>query len=252
MWIALITLGEKNMRKKRKRFGYYLYAFLMLILTIANITIATFLLTYVQKIKVTGTKFSTDSQIVSLLKEDPFTINSIYAVAKYKMGSYEIPPYLESMKVSWDMPWGLHVKVKEKQVAGGILTNNAYIYFAEDGTILAKGAEVLEDVVVVEGVKTKKTVLYEPIEMKNEKLFSYILSISEELEKNELFPDRVIWEEESMNLYFGEICVQLGKLNFDEKLVQIPPILTELEGKKGTLHLEHYNEMSTSISFEEN
>lgn len=239
------------MRKKKKKFGYYLYAFLMLILTIANITIATFLLTYVQKIKVTGTKFSTDTQIVSLVKEDPFTMNSIYAVVKYKLGSYEVPPYLKSMKVGFHMPWGLHVKVEEKKVAGGILTNNAYIYFAEDGTILAKGTEVLDDVVVVEGVKTKKTVLYEPIELKNEKVLSYIFSISEELEKNELVPDRVIWEEESMNLYFGEICVQLGKLNFDEKLTQLPPILTELEGKKGILHLEHYNEMSTSISFEE-
>ena len=54
------------MRKKKRKFGYYLYAIVMLMLTIANITIATFLLTYVQKIKVTGTKYSTDSQIISL------------------------------------------------------------------------------------------------------------------------------------------------------------------------------------------
>lgn len=242
----------KKRRKKKKRFGYYLYAFVMLVLTIANITLATFLLTYVQKIKVTGTNFSTDTQIVNLVKEDPFTINSIYAVLKGKLGSYEVPAYLESMKVGWNTPWGLHVKVEEKQVAAGILTNNAYIYFAEDGTILTKGTEVLDNVIVVEGVETKKVALYEPIQVKDEKLFSYILSISEELEKNELFPDRVVWEEDSMNLYFGEICVQLGKLNFDEKIVQVPPILEKLEGKKGILHLEHYNEMSTSISFDEN
>ena len=127
------------MRKKKRKFGYYLYAIVMLMLTIANITIATFLLTYVQKIKVTGTKFSTDSQIVSLVKEDPFTVNSIYAVLKDKAGSYAIPQYLEDVEVSFDMPWGLQVKVKEKQVAAGILTNNAYVYFAEDGTILSKG-----------------------------------------------------------------------------------------------------------------
>ena len=247
----VIEEQPKKRRKKKKRFGYYLYAFLMLVLTIVNITLATFLLTYVQKIKVTGTRFSSDTQIVNLVKEDPLTMNSIYAVLKYKLGSYEIPAYLESMKVSFHMPWGLHVSVEEKQVAGGILTNNAYIYFAEDGTILAKGTEMLDDVGVVEGVKIKKAVLYEPIELKNEKLLSYIFSISEELEKNDLVPERIVWEEESMNLYFGEICVQLGKLNFDEKLIQLPPILTELDGKKGILHLEHYNEMSTSISFEE-
>lgn len=240
------------MRKKKRKFGYYLYAIVMLMLTIANITIATFLLTYVQKIKVTGTKFSTDSQIVSLVKEDPFTVNSIYAVLKDKAGSYAIPQYLEDMKVSFDMPWGLQVKVKEKQVAAGILTNNAYVYFAEDGTILSKGTEVLDDVAVIEGAKTKKLVLYENIELKEEKLFSYIISISEELKKNELIPERVVWEDDSMNLYFGEICVQLGKMNYDEKIVQVPPILEKLEGKQGVLHLEHYNEMSTSVSFEEN
>lgn len=240
------------MRKKKKKFGYYLYAVVMLILTIANITIATFLLTYVQKIKVTGTKFGTEAQIVSLVKEDPLTANSIYAVLKGKAGAYKVPQYLESMNVSFDMPWGLHVKVKEKQVVAGILTNNAYVYFAEDGTILSKGAEVLDDVVIVEGAKTKKLVLFEAIELKNEKLFSYIVSISEELKKNEVTPDRVVWEDDSMNLYFEEICVCLGKMNFDEKIVQVPPILEKLEGKQGVLHLEHYNEMSTSISFEEN
>ena len=75
--------------------------------------------------------------------------------------------------------------------------------------------------------------------------------ISEEVRKEELAPDRLVWEDDSMNLYFGEICVQLGKLNFDEKLIQLPPILEKLEGKKGILHLEHYNEMSSSISFVE-
>ena len=144
------------------------------------------------------------------------------------------------------------MKVKEKQVAAGILTNNAYVYFAEDGTILSKGTEVLDNVVVIEGAKTKKIVLYETIELKDEKLFSYIISISEELKKNELTPERVVWEDDSMNLYFGEICVQLGKMNYDEKIVQVPPILEKLEGKQGVLHLEHYNEMSTSVSFEEN
>ena len=239
------------MKKKKRKFGYYLYALVMLILTIANITIATFLLTYVQKIKVTGTKFSTDSQIVNLVKEDPFTVNSIYAVLKGKAGGYEVPPYLESMKVGFDMPWGLKVKVEEKQVVAGILTNNAYVYFAEDGTILSKGTEVLDNVVVIEGAKIKKSVLYEPLKLKNEKLFAYILSISEELQKNQLNPDRIVWEDDSMNLYFEEICVRLGKINFDEKVIQVPPILEQLEGKQGALHLEHYNEMSTSVSFDE-
>ena len=54
-----------------------------------------------------------------------------------------------------------------------------------------------------------------------------------------------------MNLYFGDICVCLGKINFEEKLVELPPVLEALEGKKGKLHLEHFGEMSKNFSFVE-
>ena len=104
---------------------------------------------------------------------------------------------------------------------------------------------------MVEGLKVGNVKLYQELKIGNEKVFSYIINISHEITERELSPDRLVWEDDSMNLYFGEICVQLGKMNFDEKLTQLPPILEKLEGKKGTLHLEHYSEMSNSISFEE-
>ena len=44
--------------------------------------------------------------------------------------------------------------------------------------IIVFSAKMLDDVGVVEGVKIKKAVLYEPIELKNEKLLSYIFSVS--------------------------------------------------------------------------
>ena len=241
----------RRRRKKKKRFGYYLYAVMILILTVANITIATFLLTYVQRIKVSGTKYSTDSQVVNWIKEDPLTMNSIYAVLKHKIGGREIPAYLESVKVGWNMPWGLQVQVEEKEVIGGVLTNNAYVYFAEDGTVMKKGSAISDEVFMVEGVKVKKGELYQKMELNDEKLFSYITSVLEELKRQELTPDRIIWEDDSMNVYFGDVRIQLGKLNYDEKILHIPPILEKLEGKKGVLHLEHYSEMNTNVSFNE-
>lgn len=241
----------KKRRKKKKRFGYYLYALVILILTVTNILVATFLLTYVQNIEVTGTEHSSEKQVVEWVKEDPFTMNSLYTVAKFKFGKYKLPTYLEDVKVGLNAPWEVCVEVQEKQVAGCILTANAYVYFAEDGTVLVKGSEILESIPVVEGLEVSKTSLYEKLGIKDEKVFSYVINISETIKKNELTPERLVWEDESMNLYFGDVCVQLGKLNFDEKLIQLPPILEKLEGKRGTLHLEHYSEMSKSISFVE-
>ncbi len=240
----------RKRRKKKKKFGYYLYAVMILILTIVNITLATFLLTYVQSITVVGAKYSTKKQVVDLIKEDPLTINSIYAVVKYKVGSYKLPQYLSEMQVGWDMPWRLKVTVTEKEIAGGILTDNAYVYFAEDGTIMSMGTEALDNMYVIEGIQTKKTVLYEELVLKTKKQLPYIINVSKELQKQDVNPDRVIWEENSMNLYFGDICVKLGKLDYDLKVPQIPGILQELEGEKGILHLEHFNETSSTFSFE--
>jgi len=241
----------KKRRKKKKRFGYYLYAVTVFVLTLAIFIVATFLLTYVQNIKVSGTQYSREHQIVEWIKEDPYTFNSLYTVGKFKLGYYKLPSYLEGVSVGFASPWELRVKVQEKQIVGCILSENAYVYFSDDGTVLKKGSEIIDGIPIVEGLEVTNIALYEKLKIKDEKVFSYVVSISEEVKKNELQPDRLVWEDDSMNLYFDEVCVCLGKLNFDEKLVQVPPILKEAEGKKGTFHLEHYNEMSSWISFEE-
>ena len=114
----------RKRRKKKSRFGYYLYAVIMLVLTLANITVATFLLTYVQDIEVTGTKYSEKQNIIDWIEEDPLTANSVYAVLKYKFGSYTIPIYLEDVNVSLKAPWKLRVKVQEKEIMGCILVDN--------------------------------------------------------------------------------------------------------------------------------
>lgn len=241
----------KKRRKRRSRFGYYLYAVVMLFLTIANILAATFLLTYVRQIKVSETTYVKESEIIEWFKGDPYTINSIYAVVKHKVSPPATPVYLESVKVRFSAPWEISIDVREKQVVGCILQEDSYVYFAKDGTVLLIGSEMLEGVPIIEGMQAEHVGLYEQLTFDKEKVFTYVVNISEQMKKNDLKPDRLVWEEESMNLYFDEICVCLGKINFKEKLTELPPILEQLEGKKGKLHLEHYSEMSTNISFVE-
>ena len=113
-----------------------------------------------------------------------------------------------------------------------------------------KDAEMLEGIPVVEGLVITAINENGTLQIENEKVFSYIESVSKEVQKNKLYPNRIVWEEESMNLYFAGIKVQLGKTNFDDKLVQLPPILAELEGQNGVLHLEHFSDVSSGISFE--
>lgn len=244
---------KKRRKKKKSKFGYYLYAVVILLLTITNITLATLLLTHVQSIQVTGTQHSQQSDIVSWVKEDPMTTNSLYTLFKFKTGSYTLPVYLEDVEVTLSAPWRVKVYVTEKAIIGCLIDDNSYIYFDAEGLVLKKTTDYQEGVPLIEGLQIEKEAArYKKLQVANEKVFEYFVNVTKEIEKNELSPDRLVWEEDSMNLYFEQICVQLGKSNFDEKVIQLTPILEKLEGKSGTLHLEHYTSDSTSISFEEN
>lgn len=238
-------------RKKKRKFGYYLYAVVVLLLTITNITLATWLLTYVQSIHVVGNVNSGKQEIIDWVKEDPMTVNSLYTLWKFKSGAYKLPVYLEDVEVSLKAPWKVQVDVKEKQVIGCVLDGKACVYFDSEGLVLKKATQYEEGIPLIEGIQVEQTGLFEYLKVDNEKVFSYIVNITDGIGKNELSPDRIVWEDDSMNLYFETICVKLGKSSFEDKLIQLPPLLENLEGKTGILDLEHYTKGST-ISFEEN
>ena len=53
-----------------------------------------------------------------------------------------------------------------------------------------------------------------------------------------------------MTLYFEDIRVRLGDIsNIDDKIVKLKAILPELDGHKGILRMENYNENSKNITF---
>ena len=229
------TKGKKKKRRKKKsKFGYYLYAVTVLLLTIINITLAALLLTQVQGIEVKGAKYSKKEDIVSWIEEDPLTINSLYTLWKYRFGHYTLPVYLEDVDVSLTAPWRVKVKVQEKKMIGCMLLDNSYVYFDAEGLVLKAGSEYDAGIPLIEGLTVKEAELFEYLDVENQKVFSYIVKVTEEIGESNLSPD----------------CVKLGKSNFGEKFLQLPPILSALEGKCGTLHLDHYTKDTTSISFE--
>lgn len=246
------TDKKKKRRKKKSKFGYYLYAVVILVLTVTNITLASLLLTYVQNIQVSGNKYSQKSEIISWIQEDKFTINSLYTIWKYKFGTYTMPIYLEDVDVSLNKPWEVQVDVTEKQIIGCVLIENQYFYIDGEGLVLKTSTQHEEEVPVIEGVRAETVSQFEYLPVDDTKVFSYIVSLTKEVEKNKLHPDRLILEEDGMTLYFESVCVKLGKLNFDLKVAHLSKILEHLEGQNGVLHMEHYSEENEITSFEKN
>lgn len=243
-------MQQSKRRKKKSKIGYYLYAVVVLLLTITNITLALLLVTHVQKIHVSGTEIAKEEEIRSWLTEDPMTVNSLYTVFKYKTGAYELPVYLEDVKVSLKLPWEVQVDVTEKEIIACLFYKDSYVYIDKDGLVMKKSPDYDGKVPFVAGIEVQKADQFKVLTVKDKKIFTYIQDIIYEVKRNEISPEQIVWEDDSMNLYFGEVCVELGKMNYDVKIAELPPILESLNGKAGVLRMEHYSETGDSISFE--
>jgi cell division septal protein FtsQ len=190
----------KSKRKKKRKFGYYLYAVVIIVLTIVNITLATMLLTHVQDIKVVGNQLSDKQDVIAWIQEDKLTRNSLYTYFKFKAGVRKLPVYLEDVKVQLSAPWEVEVTVTEKKIIGSTILDEIYVYFDEEGLILKKVNEYDTTIPIIEGIEMKNAEVFEYMNVENEKVFSYIVKVTQEIQKKELHPDHIVWEDDSMNL----------------------------------------------------
>ena len=94
---------------------------------------------------------------------------------------------------------------------------------------------------------------FSSVQLVNATDFCFIASISKNLKKYNLTPDRMGCTDGGVQIYFEIVQVSLGNGNYEEKLRQVEPILKKLTelypGKAGVLHLENYDAESESIPF---
>lgn len=240
----------KQKKKKGYKKSHKIYALIVIVLGLAIIALAFFLLFYVQKIEVKGNEYTDSQEIVDFVKEDQFSMNSVYLWYKYTFTDFEMPGNLESMKVSLRAPWTVRVTVKEKKILGYVQTDEQYVYFDKDGVVVKMSEDLLEGIPCIEGLDVSKAELYKPLENGDEKLFQAILDVTKDVKEFELSPDRIVCSDGDIQLYFGQVCVLLGDQITQDKIAQIDPILEKLDGQTGTLHLEHFTKEGDAVTFD--
>lgn len=240
------------MKKRKKKSNHRLYALVVLSLGIAIIVMSFTLLFHVQKIKIVGNHYVDSNDIAETIKKDKKATNTIYLVCKGKTGGFEFIPSIEKAKISFMAPWSVKIEVKEKQLAGAAMYDGEYYYFDDKGFIVHKDSMLLEDVPYIEDLTDKKLKLYKDLPVKDKGVIDNISSLSESLKKTELRPDHIICDGKEFSLLFGDIKVEIGKKDLGKKIIQIPPVLKELEGKSGTLDMKNYTNSEGMSSFEEN
>ena len=242
----MTTFKHRKVQKKRK---YGLYALLVGLIAAAILALSVFLLFHIQKIEVTGIEMLTQQEVSDWVKSDTMSGNSLYVLWKSKFRPDKLLPMMKSAEISMKNPWMIKVKIEEHKLLGGILYENEYAYFDEEGTVLKKQTESIPGIPLVEGLGVKKVVLNHKVKAENRKVFSYVIQVGKVVEKWELSLEKIVFNGTEATLHFGTIAVNIGDENFDDRVAQITPILEKLQGKSGTVHLENFTMQSTLISF---
>lgn len=242
----MTTFKHRKVQKKRK---YGLYALLVGLIAAAILALSVFLLFHIQKIEVTGIEMLTQQEVSDWVKSDTMSGNSLYVLWKSKFRPDKLLPMMKSAEISMKNPWTIKVKIEEHKLLGGILYENEYAYFDEEGTVLKKQTESIPGIPLVEGLGVKKVVLNHKVKAENRKVFSYVIQVGKVVEKWELSPEKIVFNGTEATLHFGTIAVNIGDENFDDRVAQITPILEKLQGKSGIVHLENFTMQSTLISF---
>lgn len=207
----------------------------------------------VQTVNVSGNTYYSDEQIQDMVMNGMFSHNSLFLGFKYHDKSITDIPFIEKITIDIKSADTIDIHVYEKALAGCISYLESYMYFDREGIIVESSSQLLEGVPVVRGLKYDSVVILKPLPVEDNEVFAEILDLTQLLSKYNLQADQMYFDSVyNVYLYFDNIEVAMGsKKNIDEKVIQLPYILPSLEGKKGTLHLEDYDENTDSVRFEE-
>lgn len=217
--------------------------------------VAAFALCRTRGYEVEGNSYYSSNTITTWIQNDKLSFNTLLILAKYNYTDAELPAGVERFHVSLKNPWTVKVQVEEKEMAGYVPLEDAYLYFDGEGVVVLRSKKLIEGVPYIEGLvfDAAKTRAGEKLPVEDDEIFERIVNVSRNLKKYNLTPDRLSCADGGVRIWFGVVEVMLGEGGYEEKIQQIEPILAKLTelypGVAGTLHLENYESGSESIRF---
>lgn len=247
----IVQRDEKRKRMKRMRRDQILKRLGSSVAILAAV-IFFLLLFQLREIQVKGTDFLTENEVREYIHEQGEDGNSLVLLLSTKLAEYSMPPTVKNMEFHMVNPWTIKVEITEKEVSGYTMDGEKYIYFDDEGMVLGITESAREGVSLIEGLDISNAEQGKKLKVKDPSVFKYIVQIQDVLGRSSITPDRILCDGENITLFFGSISAELGSGDPQEKVAQLPAILPKLEGQSGVLHLEHYGELTETISFEKN
>ena len=201
-----------------------------------------FVSTYtIKNVYVEGNLHYTKEEIKNIVMEGPLGNNSLYLSLKYRNKDIEDVPFGDVMRVEVLSPDTIKIIVYEKALAGYIEFMDNYLYFDRDGFVVENSNVLTEGIPLITGFDFEYVVMGEKLPVEDEIVFTNVMNITNLLSKYEMIADKIYFASKSdITVFFGDIKVVLGdSRNLEEKIMNLPAILSNLIGKCGTLNLEN-------------
>lgn len=207
----------------------------------------------IENVYVEGNVHYTNEEIKEIVMEGPLGNNSLYLSFKYRNKGVEDIPFVDVMDVEILSPDTIKILVYEKALAGYIEFMDNYLYFDRDGYVVENSSILTKGVPLITGLDFDYVILGEKLPVENDVIFDNIMTITKLLTKYELTADKIYFASDSdMTIFFGNVRVALGDTgNLEDKIMNLPEILKNLEGKSGTLNMKNYTESSDKVIFKE-
>lgn len=239
---------KRRKQKKRKKVLTGLLVCLFAAAAAFLIAVKVFTL---KKVVVSGNELYTDQQIKESVLNDQYAWNTLYVVLKHRLFQMKEIPFIDEMEIELRSPHTIHVRVYEKAIIGYIAVNNQNVYFDKDGIVVEISKRQIDHVPKVEGISCREVLVYEKLDLNDEKALFLLLTFSQQMEKYDLSPESILFNgNQNLSAVFDGITVELGSSEYlIEKAMRLDAIMPRLKGKKGTLHLENWTPLTTDVVF---
>ena len=236
------------MKTEKRKKGKYI----ALAVIAALLLIFAFLATRkIEKVTYEGNERLTDEELNSRIFGESLDYNPIIFWIKNLFGKKVEIPFVEEYDVEMESITSIKITVYEKSITGYISNMNTCMYFYKDGIVVENSMSEYEDVPEITGIKFDNIILHEKIPVKNKKIFSLILNVTQMVDKYNIPVKKInISEELSATLYINSFRVALGNDgDYGKKIAELSSILPNMEDIPGELDMREYNKSETGYVF---
>lgn len=194
-------------------------------------------------ISFSGSDKYTDEELIGFLFEDEMSSNPIVFWWKNLWGEKEEIPFIETYDIESTGFFDFDVTFYDKSIVGYMTYMGYNQYFDKDGVVVESSQEVLEGVPLVSGIDVDHIILHEKLPVKDEKIFSLLLDVTQLIEKYKIDAGKIdVSDQLDIRLHIGNVRVELGKGDMlNEKFIDLNDIVPKLKGVKGVLDMKEYD-----------